>query len=101
MIDGPIRIFIGAPASNEDLEAQSVIEWSIRKHTNRDLEITWLQASNDSSSPLFGWNMTEWTTPFSGYRWCVPELCDWRGTAIYLDVDIVVLANIAELWDQP
>lgn len=39
-----------------------------------------------------------WGTPFSGFRFAVPELCDFKGTAIYLDADMLVLGDIAELW---
>ena len=42
-----------------------------------------------------------WGTPFSGFRFAVPELCSFQGRAIYLDADMIVLADIAELWEQP
>jgi hypothetical protein len=38
-------------------------------------------------------------TKFSAWRWLVPEAYQCEGKAIYLDSDIVVLADIAELWD--
>jgi hypothetical protein len=101
-----IHIFIGCAANNEDLESQAVCEWSIRKHTKRDVNIVWMQLSRDPSSPFYsdgphGWQTRFWTTPFSGFRWCVPELCGFDGRAIYMDSDIIVLGDIAELWEQP
>lgn len=96
-----IRVFVGAPANNEDLEAQAVCEWSIRKHTAREVEIWWLQLSRDPDSPFSGWDASGWTTPFSGLRWSVPEFCGWQGQAIYTDPDVIFLADIGELWDQP
>lgn len=38
-------------------------------------------------------------TAFSGWRWIVPTLYGWRGKAIYLDADQVVLGDIGDLWD--
>jgi hypothetical protein len=100
-----IRIFAGCAANNEDLESQAVLEWSIRKHTNRELDITWMQLSRDPASPFYsegphGWQTRFWTTPFSGFRWAVPQLCGWTGEAIYTDSDVIFLADIGELWDQ-
>ena len=101
-----IRIFIGCAANNEDLESAAVLEWSIRKHTARPVFITWMQLSRDPYSPYYsdganGWQTQYWTTPFSGFRWAVPELCGFAGQAIYMDSDIIVRADIGELWDQP
>lgn len=42
-----------------------------------------------------------WGTPFSAFRFAVPELCGFEGRAIYLDADMLVLGDIAELWDMP
>lgn len=102
----PVRLFIGAAANNEDLESQAVLEWSIREHTSRDLDITWCQLSRDPASPWYssgphGWQTQYWTTPFSGFRWSVSQLCGWQGKAIYLDSDIIMIGDIGELWDTP
>jgi hypothetical protein len=48
-----------------------------------------------------GWNRERWTTPFSAGRWQVPALCDFVGEAIYTDSDVLFLADIGELWDEP
>jgi len=48
-----------------------------------------------------GWvNNRSWGTPFTGFRFAVPELCHFEGKAIYLDADMLVLGDIAELWEQ-
>jgi hypothetical protein len=101
-----IRIFVGCAANNEDLESQAALEWSIRKNTKREIDITWCQLSRDPASPFYsdgphGWQTRFWTTPFSSFRWCVPELCGFEGRAIYTDSDVIFLADIGELWDQP
>jgi hypothetical protein len=96
-----IRIFVGTPANNEDLESQSVLEWSIRKHASMPVDITWMKASNDPGSIWHGWLMRNWATPFSAFRWAVPAACSFQGRAIYLDIDMIVRADIAELWKHP
>jgi hypothetical protein len=56
-----------------------------------------MKLSRDSDSFWFsdgegnGWNTTTWATPFSGFE----------GRAIYMDSDVIVLADIAQLWHQP
>lgn len=94
----PIRIFVGCADRNADLEAQAALEWSLRKHTTRDLAIVWMQ--DRTGTPWSGWNRERWTTPFSGFRWSIPEICGFRGEAIYTDSDVLFLADIGELWDQ-
>jgi hypothetical protein len=39
-------------------------------------------------------------TPFSYSRFLVPYLCGYRGWALFLDVDMLALADIASLFDQ-
>lgn len=102
----PIRIFVGCDGNNGDLESQAVLEFSLRKNTKRELEITWCQLSRDPASPWYsdgphGWQTQYWTTPFSGARWAIPALCGHQGQAIYTDSDVIFMADIAELWDQP
>jgi hypothetical protein len=38
------------------------------------------------------------STDFSFSRFLAPWLCDYRGWAIFMDCDMLVLADIAELW---
>lgn len=104
----PIRIFVGCDPNNCDLEQLMVLEYSIRKHTNYPIQIHWMQLSNNSESPWYsnqkqkeGWNTEKWATPFSGFRWAIPELCNFNGRAIYLDADVIVLSDIFELWQHP
>lgn len=103
-----IRIFVGCSPNNEDLESQSVLEWSLRKHHPADdLDIEWMQLSRDQQSFWHsdpskgrGWNTANWSTPFSGFRWAVPAACGYQGKAIYLDSDMISRADIADLWNQ-
>jgi hypothetical protein len=99
-----IRIFVGC-ASGDDTESQSVLEYTLRKHASMPLDIVWMQQSRDPASPFYvgedaGWNTTLWSTPFSGFRWAIPELCGFEGQAIYMDSDMIVMDDIAKLWLQ-
>lgn len=103
-----IRLFVGCAANDEDLESQAVLEWSVRKHTKAEVQITWMQLSRDPGSPFYcapelgkGWNTAQWATPFSGFRYAIPELCGFEGEGIYADSDVMFMADIQELADIP
>lgn len=86
-----IRIFVGS--AKPWLCHEPVLEHSIRKHASRPVEITFVH-------PLgFGMHETGCTS-FTNVRYAIPELAGRAGYAIYLDVDMLVLGNIAELWDM-
>jgi hypothetical protein len=97
MID-PIKIFVGTSANNEDAEAEMVLEYTLRKNTTIPLDITWMRQSQDASSIWGGWNTPRWSTPFSGFRWAIPEACGFTGRAIYMDVDQLNLRDISDLF---
>lgn len=108
MSNNTIRVFIGCDPNNCDLEQMMVLEYSIKKNTKQAVEITWMQLSHDEKSPWYsdqeqrlGWRTEKWATPFSGFRWAIPELCNFTGRAIYMDADVIVLCNLAELWNTP
>lgn len=96
-----IRVFIGCAANHEDIESQAVVEWSIKKYASEPVEITWMKQSNDPQSLWSGWNTSNWVTPFSGFRWAIPHACGFKGRAIYCDSDVIYMADIAQLWNQP
>jgi len=100
-----IRIFVGCAPNHEDAESQAVLEWSIRKHSSEPVKIEWMHLSRDPKSYYYsdngeGWQTSEWATPFSGFRWGIPERCEFQGKALYMDSDIIVMADIAELFHQ-
>ena len=99
MMNEPIRIFIGASANGEDAEAEAVYEYSLRKNSSVPLEITWMRQSHDVNSLWGGWRTEHWSTPFSGFRWAIPEACGFQGKAIYTDVDMVNFRDIADLFN--
>ncbi len=103
-----MKIFVGCDPNDCDLEQMMVLEYSLRKHASQPLEIHWMQLSHDPQSFWYsnpeqqqGWRSDDWTTPFSGFRWAIPAFCQFEGRAIYMDADVVILSDIAELWNTP
>ena len=93
-----IKIFIGTSADGSDTPAEQVLEASIRHYASEPVEIIWMKHSDDSASIYHGWNTSTWATQFSGFRWSIPHACDFKGRAIYLDVDMLNFRDIAELF---
>ncbi len=106
--DGPVVVYIGTSANGEDAEAQMVLEYTIRKNTTMPVEIHWMKQSHDPNDFWYadvkeqkGWQTQQWPTPFSGYRWGIPAACGFKGQSIYMDHDMLVLQDLAELWNEP
>lgn len=95
-----IRLAIGCDPNHCDLESQAVAEWTARKHSSLPIEITWLQLSYSPAAYGYGWQTTEWATPFSCLRWGLAELFNFEGDYIYSDSDVIYMADLAELWNQ-
>jgi hypothetical protein len=90
-----IRIFIGTESKTE--LARKVLEFSIRRRTAAAVEFI----------PMIGpdWEYSrkgiKVGTGFSLRRWMIPGFCAWKGRAIYLDADQLVLSDINDLWVKP
>ncbi len=103
-----VRIFVGCDPRDCDLEQMMVLDYSLRKHASLPLDLRWMRLSPSAASPWYsrpetldGWRTQLWATPFSGFRWALPELCGSEGRAIYMDTDMIALGDIAELWRTP
>lgn len=103
-----VKVFVGCDPNDCDLEQMMVLEYSLRKHASLPVDIHWMQLSRNPESFWYsspeteqGWRSDNWTTPFSGFRWSIPAFCNFEGRAIYMDADVVVLSDIAELWNTP
>lgn len=91
-----IKIFIGTSPNGEDAKAEQALEYSLHKNCSLPIDITWMRQGEG----LFkGWNTKGWSTPFSMFRWAIPEACGYKGRAIYMDVDQLNLRNIEELFE--
>lgn len=95
-----IKIFVGTSANGEDAEAELTLEYTLKKHSSQPIEITWMRQTKDTTSIWGGWKTNEWHTPFSGFRWAIPTACNFEGRAIYMDVDMVCLKDIAGLFND-
>lgn len=89
-----IDIFVGADRSQ--LMAVAVLEHSIKRHTGRQVRV----------SPLMDLHLPEPNDPrqgsrtnFSFARFAIPEIKSYVGKALYLDADMLVFRDIADLWD--
>lgn len=89
-----IKVFIGTEPKTEI--PYKVLCYSIHKYCILPITIT----------PLEGFPWTTRPNPYIGtgfslLRWDIPRLCNYDGYAIYLDVDIICLDDIRELWQIP
>ena len=82
--------------SEEDKIPALVTEFSIKSRCLVDVEV--IQTYN-KDRPMFERNPNP--TLFSLVRWWVPELRNFKGRAIYLDSDMVILDDICKIFNLP
>lgn len=87
-----IRVFIGYDP-NETV-AYHVASHSILRHASVPVSVTPLVLSQ---LPMTRARDPRQSTEFSFSRFLVPWLCGFKGTAIFMDCDVLVRADIAEL----
>jgi len=91
------RIFIGYDASQEI--AYDVLSYSLEKHTTEPLDI---RAIDIDKLPEFDRPVDPLaSTPFTYTRFLVPWLCDYEGTALFMDSDMLALGDVSELFHLP
>lgn len=90
-----IQVYVASCTNNR--KAFKALEHSIRKNTDREVEIYCMY---NGDGVYRDWNEENWGTAFTPYRWSVPERANFSGKAIYLDVDVVVQDDIGKLWDM-
>lgn len=95
-----IKLFVGADPNGADAESMAVLEYTAKTNSSLPVEITWMQLSHDPESLWGGWATQNWATPFSGFRWAIPEVCGFEGRAIYCDSDFIFFGDLANLWNQ-
>lgn len=96
-----VKLFVGASANNEDIESEILFDHCVRKYTGVPVDVTFMRASRDPGSAWGCWDMSTWATPFSGFRWAIPEYCGFKGRAIYADSDVLFLHDLGDLWETP
>jgi hypothetical protein len=106
MNNSPVRVFIGSGEAS--LLERKVFQYSLKKHSRRDLEIYVFNGTHNAVEPPNGEPFVapmslkaKYTsvTEFSNYRFLIPQLCNYEGRAIYVDSDMIALADIGELFD--
>ncbi len=92
------RVFVAATPA-EWLPTR-VLHFSIHEHASTPVELTPLWELK-RPIPIPRDLDHRPRTPFSFQRFLIPEACQFEGRAIYLDSDMQVFHDIAELWDTP
>jgi hypothetical protein len=87
----PLRVFIGYEPRQPI--AYTVLQHSIVRYSSKPVSITPLILSQ---LPINRRGLTEFTYT----RFLVPWLCSYRGTALFMDADMVVNGDIAELFAE-
>jgi len=90
---GKHRIFVGYD-SREDI-AYRVLKYSLEKHASEPLDIRPLKIGElNFSRPHDPLQSTEFTYT----RFLVPYLCNFEGTALFMDCDMLALGDICEIF---
>ncbi len=90
------RVFIGHDP--RETVAVSVLTESIQARATRPIQVAHIRQEQLADvfdrppSPLQ-------STAFSSSRFLVPWLCDYQGWALFIDADMLCLADLAELWE--
>jgi hypothetical protein len=91
-----LNVFVGAV--ERDLPAVRTLAHSISKHSSVPVHVTPLTGVQ-VPNPRARENRAR--TPLSFARFAIPELCNYEGRAVYLDSDMLVFDDIAELATLP
>lgn len=87
----PFAVFVGY--DERQAEAAAVTEFSIRTHASVPVEVTMLGAG---LPPIADFTRAA-TTRFTFARFLVPALRGFEGKALFMDCDVLVLGDVAEL----
>jgi len=92
----PMRVFCGLDESQ--IVAARVLEYSIRKHTSGPVRFFPML---DVPTPEPKDPKNRGRTGFSFSRFHIPKLAGYSGRALYVDADMQVFSDLAELWEIP
>ena len=87
-----INIFVGT-SDFEDTFIERILVYTLHKNTSEELNIRFLRPRDFPH-----WDRSTWGTPFTCFRYAVPELMGYKGKAIYMDVDQTNFRDIAQLY---
>ena len=92
----PMRVFCGLDESQ--IVAARVLEYSIRKHVSGPVRF---YPMLNLPTPVPKDPRNRGRTGFSFSRFHIPKLAGYRGKALYVDADMQVFGDLAELWEIP
>lgn len=95
-----VRVFVACTPA-ERLPMQ-VLEFSLRETSSLPVEVRAIHDFERARAiPRPRDLRNQPRTPFSFQRFLIPELCGFRGRAIYMDADMQVFQDVAALWNAP
>ena len=94
-VQGPVRVFVGS--DHAQIAGAKVLEYSLKKHAS--LSVT-MEVIDDGPLPVPRDPAMRSRTGFSFSRFRIPELCNWQGRGIYMDADMLVFRDVADLWTR-
>ena len=92
----PVRVFVGYDP--REAVAYDVLAHSIQTRTSSPVSLTPLRLS-ELGDLMWRERHELQSTDFSFSRFLVPYLCGFEGWAIFMDCDMLVLDDIASLWE--
>ncbi len=105
--DSSVKVYVGTDPRMH--KAEIALEYSIYKHSTVPVDIVWMDFARGGL--WADWNIGRehghpyagqgWATDFSCFRFAIPEANHFEGRAIYLDVDMILVGDIKELFDLP
>jgi hypothetical protein len=90
-----INVFIGY--DNKEKIAYHVLSESIRRNSTKPVAITPV-AINNLVDDFVREKVHNQSTEFAFSRFMIPHLMNYRGWALFMDCDMLMKADIAELW---
>ena len=98
----PVSVFVGCMPEQE--LAYQVLKYSIQRNSSVSVAVERLHEAVASKGisvrePLDPANRGR--TPFSFQRFAIPAVCEYKGRAIYLDSDMLVLGDMRQLAEFP
>jgi len=90
-----INIFIGY--DSKEKIAHHVLSESILRHSTKPVAITPIYLPNIKDDFVRERNSLS-STEFSFSRFIIPHLMNYQGWALFMDCDMLMMADIAELW---
>ena len=90
-----INIFVGY--DSKEKVAFNVLSYSILKNSTRPVSITPIYLPNIKDNFIRERSNIE-STEFSFSRFIVPHLMNYKGWALFMDCDQLMMTDIAELW---